>query len=65
MGALAWILMCIAYAPALRFYRLSLLWAPLLPAVALFYAAATISSAVAYHLGSGGMWKGRAQAARK
>ncbi len=64
-GALAWILMCIAYAPALRFYRLSPLWAPLLPAVALFYAAATICSAVAYRGGRGGMWKGRSQALQK
>lgn len=62
-GILAWLLMSIAYFPALRFYRRSPLWAPVLPLVAAFYAAATIHSAIAYARGSGGMWKGRAQAA--
>jgi len=62
-GIVAWLLMSAAYFPALRFYRRSPLWAPLLPLVAAFYAAATIHSALAYARGSGGMWKGRAQAA--
>ena len=62
-GALAWVLMSAAYLPALRFYRRSPLWAPLLPLVALFYLGATIHSAVAYARGAGGMWKGRVQAA--
>jgi hopene-associated glycosyltransferase HpnB len=62
-GIVAWFLMCVAYVPALRFYQRSPLWAPLLTLVAAFYAAATIHSAVAYTRGSGGMWKGRAQAA--
>ena len=63
-GLAAWILMCVAYTPALRFHRVSPLWAPLLPAVALFYAGATIHSAIAYQRGAGGLWKGRAQAGR-
>ena len=63
-GLAAWILMCVAYMPALRFYRLSPWWAPLLPVVALFYAGATIHSAIAYQRGAGGLWKGRAQASR-
>lgn len=62
-GIMAWILMSIAYFPALRFYRRSPLWAPLLPLIAAFYAAATLHSAITYARGSGGMWKGRAQAA--
>lgn len=62
-GIIAWLLMSIAYFPALRFYRRSPLWAPLLPLVAAFYAAATVHSAITYARGSGGMWKGRAQAA--
>ncbi len=33
---LAWALMCVAYAPMLRYYRRSPLWAPLLPLVALY-----------------------------
>ena len=61
LGAAAWILMAIAYTPMLRFYRRSPLWSLCLPAVALFYAAATIRSALQYRLGRGGHWKGRAQ----
>ena len=61
LGACGWVLMSIAYFPALRFYRRSPLWAPLLPAIAAFYLGATIHSAVCYWRGAGGMWKGRAQ----
>jgi hypothetical protein len=61
LGGFAWILMMIAYAPALRFYGLLFLWAPLLPLVALFYTGATIHSAVEYWAGRGGEWKGRVQ----
>jgi hopene-associated glycosyltransferase HpnB len=63
-GAAAWALMSLAYIPALRFYRRSPLWAPLLPLVAAFYLGATVHSAVAWWRGRGGMWKGRAQAVR-
>jgi hopene-associated glycosyltransferase HpnB len=65
LGGFAWILMMIAYAPALRFYGLSWLWAPLLPLVALFYTGATIHSAVEYWAGRGGEWKGRVQDRRR
>jgi hopene-associated glycosyltransferase HpnB len=65
LGGGAWIAMCIAYVPILRFYGRSPFWAPALPAVALFYLAATVHSAIAHGRGSGGMWKGRAQAARR
>jgi hopene-associated glycosyltransferase HpnB len=61
LGAAAWVLMCISYAPMLRFYRLSPLWSLCLPAVASFYAGATLYSAIQYRLGRGGQWKGRAQ----
>ena len=64
-GILAWALMCAIYLPVLRFYRQLLMWAPLLPLVALFYLGATIHSALAYQRGAGGMWKGRAQAASR
>jgi hopene-associated glycosyltransferase HpnB len=60
----AWALMAFTYLPAVRFYGLSPLWAPLLPVAALFYSYATCLSAVRYWLGRGGQWKGRAQAAR-
>ena len=61
LGAYAWILMIAGYAPTLRFYGVSMLWAPLLPLVALFYTGATVHSAVQYWSGRGGEWKGRAQ----
>jgi len=64
LGALAWALMMAAYLPSLRLYRLSPLWAPALPLVALFYTGATIHSAIRYWTGSGGEWKGRAQDAK-
>lgn len=60
-GAAAWLLQSIAYSPTLRFYRLSPLWAPLLPLAALFYLGATVFSAVQYGQGRGGVWKGRVQ----
>jgi len=59
LGVLSWTLMSIAYVPMLRYYRRSPLWAPVLPAVAVFYAGATIHSAICYWRGKGGMWKGR------
>lgn len=64
-GMVAWLLMCVAYLPALRFYRRSVFWAPLLPFVAAFYLGATIDSAIAYHRGTGGLWKGRSQALKQ
>ena len=64
LAALAWLLMMAAYLPVLRLYRRSLLWAPALPLIALFYTAATVHSALRYWSGRGGAWKGRAQAAR-
>jgi hopene-associated glycosyltransferase HpnB len=61
IGGLAWLVMALLYVPILRFYRLTLLWAPLLPAAALVYLAATIDSAWRYWQGRGGEWKGRVQ----
>ena len=65
LGACGWLSMSVAYFPALRFYRRSPLWAPLLPAIAAFYLGATIHSALCYWRGAGGMWKGRAQDAAR
>ena len=61
LGMAAWTLMMVAYAPSLRFYGLTIFWAPALPVVALFYAGATVHSALSYWSGRGGEWKGRAQ----
>ena len=62
LSACAWTLMSLLYLPTIRFYRLSPLWAPLLPLSAAFYCYATLLSAVRYHLGRGARWKGRSQA---
>jgi len=61
MAAMAWLWMSICYLPALRYYRRSWWAAPLLPLVALFYAGATVHSAISYWSGAGGQWKGRVQ----
>ena len=60
LGLAAWAAMVASYVPTLRRFRLSPLWAPLLPLVALFYMAATIGSAVDHHRGRGVTWKRRA-----
>jgi hopene-associated glycosyltransferase HpnB len=61
-GLLAWVVMAVVFQPMLRFYRLSPLWGPLLPAIALVYMAFTLESAYQSLRGQGGLWKGRAQA---
>ena len=61
IGATAWLLMSLSYAPMIRFYRLSVLWSFALPLIAVFYAGATFHSALQYWRGKGGVWKGRAQ----
>jgi hopene-associated glycosyltransferase HpnB len=57
----AWAAMSLAYLPMARFYGLSPLWAPLLPATSLVYLAATLDSARRYRRGAGGEWKGRVE----
>jgi len=59
LAALAWLLMALLFVPTLRFYRQSVLWAPLLPLIAAFYMWATLDSAFHYWTGRGGEWKGR------
>ena len=49
-----------SFLPTLRRFRLSPLWALPLPAIALFYVAATIGSAIDHHRGRGVVWKRRA-----
>jgi hopene-associated glycosyltransferase HpnB len=61
LGAAAWLLMTLAYLPMVRFYQLNPLWSLSLPAVAIFYGAATAHSAIKFWSGRGGEWKGRAQ----
>jgi len=61
LGALAWLLMTVAYLPMVRFYRLHPLWALALPFAAIFYMGATLQSAFNFWSGRGGQWKGRVQ----
>jgi hopene-associated glycosyltransferase HpnB len=58
-GLVGWAIMTTTYLPVLRLYRLSPLRAPILPLVALLYAAMTVDSARRHHAGRGGEWKGR------
>jgi hopene-associated glycosyltransferase HpnB len=65
LGFGAWLLMTLSFLPTVRFYGVSLVWAPLLPLTAVFYTYATWLSAVRHWKGKGGLWKGRAQAPRR
>jgi hopene-associated glycosyltransferase HpnB len=62
LGVVTWLLMALAFQPALRFYRLSPLWGVALPAIAALYLLFTLDSAYQYVRGRGGTWKGRVQA---
>jgi hopene-associated glycosyltransferase HpnB len=64
LGLAAWALMALAFQPTLRFYRVSPAWGLALPLIAGVYLVFTLDSALQYHRGRGGMWKGRAQAFR-
>lgn len=59
-GWATWLIMCLAYQPMLRFYRLSPFWGFALPLIGAIYAVFTLDSAVQFWRGRGGMWKGRA-----
>lgn len=56
----AWLLLAALFVPTLRRFGQSLLWAPALPAIAVFYMAATLGSAWDHHRGRGVVWKSRA-----
>jgi hopene-associated glycosyltransferase HpnB len=62
LGLLTWAMFSAAYLPTLARFRRSFVWAIFLPAIALFYMAATIGSAVNHYRGRGVVWKGRAYA---
>ena len=64
LGLAAWLLMSLSYVPMVTFYRRSKLWSACLPAIAAFYAIATVHSALRYWRGRGGEWKGRVQDVR-
>ena len=62
LGGVAWLAMAASFLPILKLYRCPPLVALLLPAIAAFYMAATLGSAVQFWRGRGGAWKGRYQA---
>lgn len=59
LGFLGWLAMAAAFQPTLHRFRRSPLWGLALPAIALFYACATVASALRHHAGRGGEWKDR------
>ncbi len=61
-GFFAFMLMSALYLPMLRFYDLPRAYVLTLPFAALFYVGATLDSARQSWRGTGGFWKGRAQA---
>ena len=64
LGLLAWCLMSASFLPTVVFYGVSPVYGVTLPIVALFYAQATILSAIRHWLGRGAQWKGRSQAGK-
>ncbi len=64
-GITTWAAMLIAFAPMLRFYRLSPVIGLAMPLIGALYGLFTLDSAIQHWRGRGGMWKGRAQAMGK
>lgn len=60
LGVSIWAIAALTYFPTLDRYQVPRLFAVVLPAIALFYMAATIGSAINYYCGSGAKWKSRA-----
>jgi hopene-associated glycosyltransferase HpnB len=58
-GLAAFSLSAISFTPTLLRYQRSVLWSVTLPLIALFYMAATLSSALSYWGGRGARWKNR------
>ena len=64
LGLLTWCLMSASFLPTVVFYGVSPVYGVTLPVTALFYAQATVLSAIRHWLGHGAQWKGRSHAAR-
>lgn len=65
LGIATWLTMASIFQPTLRRYRCSPLWGLALPAIAMFYVAATCGSAGRFYRGKGGQWKNRAYPATR
>lgn len=62
LGLAVWAIAALTYFPTLDRYKVPRVYAAALPAIALFYMAATIGSAVNHWRGTGAKWKNRAYA---
>lgn len=62
IGALAWLLMGIAFAPTLRLYGMTPVHGLMLPLAGVLYTMMTVDSARRHWQGRGGGWKGRTYA---
>jgi hopene-associated glycosyltransferase HpnB len=62
LGAVAWAMMAVSFAPISRLYRRPLASGLALPAIGAAYVVFTVDSALQYWRGRGGYWKGRVQA---
>lgn len=65
LGLAIWAIAALTYIPTLDRYKVHRAYAIALPAIALFYMAATIGSACNHWLGRGAKWKSRAYAGDK
>ena len=65
LGTAAWLTMAAIFQPTLHRYRRSPLWGLALPAIGMFYLAATCASAFRFYRGKGGQWKNRAYPATR
>jgi hopene-associated glycosyltransferase HpnB len=59
LGAVTWLVMAGSFAPMLRYYRLPVVAALVLPLTATLYLGMTVDSARRHHEGRGAAWKGR------
>jgi hopene-associated glycosyltransferase HpnB len=59
LAAVAWLLMCVAYLPTVRYYRQPVALALTLPLAGLLYLGMTLDSARRHWWGRGSRWKGR------
>ncbi|WOO41958.1 glycosyltransferase [Rubellicoccus peritrichatus] len=62
LGGITWLIMSLTFLPMVKFYRVNPFWLFALPFITIIYLGATIDSALRYHKGQGGQWKGRSQA---
>ncbi|HEX5420531.1 MAG TPA: glycosyltransferase [Gammaproteobacteria bacterium] len=63
IGLVGFVLMCLAYRPVVRFYRLPTVWTATLPIAAALFLGMTLTSALNYWRGTRATWKERSYGA--